>query len=209
MSSNNANQATETDKTAEADKTAETEGTASTPDTEPQAESVTEPAAEPKASRGIFRPGVLVPALLVVLLLAGAGYLGFRLLEASAAESARTDALAAGQRYAIDLTTYEHTNLQGNFAAVAANSTEKFAGQYKQVSESLTALIQQYQATSKGTVVKAGIAEADEERAVVVLFVDQVVTNTNNAEPRSDRNRMQMTLMRSGDRWLIDDVQLM
>lgn len=42
-----------------------------------------------------------------------------------------------------------------------------------------------------------------------MLFVDQVVTNTNNAEPRADRNRMQMTLMRPDDRWLIDEVQLM
>lgn len=155
------------------------------------------------------RPGVLVPALLIVLLLVSTTYLGVQLHSANALTDARSSASDAGKQYALDLTTYDFRDLNGNFNAVTQNSTEKFGKQYKQVSDSLSSLIQQYQATSKGTLVKQGVVEADEDRVVLAMFVDQAITNTNSPQPRVDRNRMQMTLVRTGDRWLLDDLQLL
>lgn len=159
------------------------------------------------------RPRVAVSVLVVVALLATTGFLGLRLHRETTARENRDEALSAGRSYALALTSYDFHDLNGNSAAVARNSSPRFAQQYKQVSDSLTKLIQQYQATSKGTVVDRGIAHvdgsgADANRAVLTLFVDQAITNTNNPQPRVDRNRMRMTLVRSGDRWLLDDVQL-
>lgn len=154
------------------------------------------------------RPRVLVSVLVVALLFATIGFLGIRLNQETTARTNRDEALAAGKTYALALTSYDFHNLNGNFGAVAQNSSPRFAAQYKQVSDSLTKLIQQYQATSKGTVVNQGVASADDQRVVLTLFVDQAVTNTNNPQPRVDRNRMRMTLVHSGERWLVDDVQL-
>lgn len=154
------------------------------------------------------RPRVAVSVLVVVALLATTGFLGLRLHRETTARENRDEALSACRSYALALTSYDFHDLNGNSAAVARNSSPRFAQQYKQVSDSLTKLIQQYQATSKGTVVDRGIAHVDANRAVLTLFVDQAITNTNNPQPRVDRNRMRMTLVRSGDRWLLDDVQL-
>ena len=159
------------------------------------------------------RPAVLVSSALVLLLAVSTAYLGFRVAEQNGAESDRAEQVAAGEQHALALTSYDFKNLQGNFGAVTENSTDRFGEQYKQVSDSLTKLIEQYQATSRGNVVEAGVISSDDQKAVLSLFVDQSVTNTNSPQPRVDRNRMKMTLVHSvdrhgDDRWLLDDVQL-
>lgn len=157
------------------------------------------------------RPRALTIALtlVIVVLLALSGFLGWRFLERRQADSARAAAVDAGTRYATDLASYDFTNLAGNFTTVTANSTEKFAQQYKQVSDNLTQLIVQMKATSKGAVTQLGVVESDADHAVLILFLDQTITNTNSPQPRVDRNRMRLNLVRNGDRWLIDDVQLL
>lgn len=155
------------------------------------------------------RPGVLIPVVLGVVLLAVIGYLGVQVHRHTAADSARTTALESARRYAIDLSTYDYNRLDANFAAVTANARGAFAQQYEQVSAGLTELIKQNQAVSEATVLSSGIVLADENRAVVALFVDQQITNRNNPQPRIDRNRMQMTLVHENGRWLIDGIELL
>ncbi len=154
------------------------------------------------------RPPVLATTLVILLLAAGLAYTATQLWQRAAQDSARASAIASAREYALALTTYDHRNLEGNFRTVTDNSSPGFARQYKQVSDGLTQLIQQYQATSRGNVLNQGVVEAGEDRAVLVLFVDQSITNTNNLQPRVDRTRMQMTLTRPDDRWLIEDVRL-
>ncbi|MEU6132882.1 VirB8/TrbF family protein [Saccharopolyspora sp. NPDC047091] len=156
------------------------------------------------------RPGgaAIAGTLVVLLLLGGLAFTGWRWHQRSTEDAARAEALAAGREYALSLTTYDHQDLAGNFDRVARHSSPAFARQYQEVSAGLTQLIQQYQATSKGEVLHAGVAESSPDRAVLLLFVDQSITNTNSPEPRVDRTRMRLTLVHPGDQWLIDDVQL-
>lgn len=146
--------------------------------------------------------------VLVVALAAVAGYFGWQYFDRVNVTKAQATALAAARTYASDLSTYDYRSLDRNFTKVTANSTGDFAQQYKKVSQNLTKLIQQYHATSKGTVVRAGVSEGTADRVVVVLFVDQQITNTNSPQARVDRNRMQMVLVKSNGRWLISDVAL-
>ncbi|MER7083222.1 Mce-associated membrane protein [Saccharopolyspora kobensis] len=159
--------------------------------------------------RRIRRPKVLLAIALLVAVLAVLGTFGIQLHQARAVEDARRTALEAARTYAADLSTYDFTSLNRNFAAITANSHGQFAEQYREISASLTELIRQNRAVSKGSVLSAGIAEADLQRAVVTLFVDQEITNVNNPQPRIDRNRMQMTLLRVEERWLIEDIKLL
>ncbi|RKT87943.1 Mce-associated membrane protein [Saccharopolyspora antimicrobica] len=167
---------------------------------------MTDTSGEPKRFR---RPKVLLAIALLVATLAVLGTFGVQLQQARAVEDARRTALEAARTYASDLSTYDFTSLDRNFAAITANSHGQFAEQYREISDSLTELIRQNRAVSKGSVLSAGIAEADLQRAVVTLFVDQEITNVNNPQPRIDRNRMQMTLLRIEERWLIEDIKLL
>lgn len=161
------------------------------------------------AARALLRPRRILAALLVLAVLGGLGFAASEFFTQRAEKHARSEALAAAKRYAVDLSSYDYQDLNGNFQAVERNSTGAFGKQYRQVSTNLTDLIKQHQATSEGKVVRAGVAEASGDRAVVVLFVDQTISNTNTEQPRVDRNRMEMTLLHQEDRWLVDNVTLL
>ncbi|GAB3502481.1 hypothetical protein GCM10027521_56700 [Amycolatopsis cihanbeyliensis] len=182
---------------------------------EPTAEEAAEEAAseEPEPARRtrrrLPRPRLLLAVLTLAALLGGLTYAGVQYFSLRADQAARAAALDAASRFATDLSSYDFSDLEGNFSGVTENATGRFAEQYRQVGANLTELIQQHEAVSTGSVLTAGVAEADSKHAVVVLFVDQEITNTNSPKPRIDRNRMRMALVHQEGRWLVDDVSLL
>lgn len=155
------------------------------------------------------RPRVLLAVLLIAVVLGGVVFVAVQYLSLRSAEAARAEALGAATEFATNLSSYDFNDLEGNFSGVTENATGRFAEQYSQVGANLTELIKQHKAVSEGTVLAAGAVEAEDDHAVVLLFVDQTITNTNSPQPRVDRNRMRMTLVRQDGRWLVDDVKLL
>ncbi|AQA24192.1 hypothetical protein BTZ20_1234 [Rhodococcus sp. MTM3W5.2] len=174
-----------------------------------------EPAVEPDAEnvrqekgRRLTRRALAAIAAGVVLL----GLLGwgsYTIWADHQQEQARTEALDAGRRFATDLATYSFENLDNNLSVVRGNSVGEFAGQYTQVASNLKDMIVQYKATSSAEIIAAGLAETGRDSAEVVVFLDQTVTNSNSQEPRVDRNRMQLSLVRDGGEWKLANVQLL
>ncbi|MFC4945936.1 hypothetical protein [Pseudonocardia sp. GCM10023141] len=155
------------------------------------------------------RPHVLavVAGFLVLAVVAGLALFNWR--QESALTGARSAALDAGKRYALDLSTYDYRKIDDNFTLVSQNSSAAFAKQYKEVSDQLSGIIKQYQGVSEGTVVDAGVASGDTSRVDVVLFVDQKITNTQAKDPRVDRSRMKMSLVSDAGTWKIDSLTLL
>jgi Mce-associated membrane protein len=77
-----------------------------------------------------------------------------------------------------------------------------------QSSAGLRSTLVQYHATSKATVIGAGLQSATTDRAVVLVFLDQIIANSQQAAPTTDRSRVLLTLVHSNGRWLINDVKL-
>lgn len=119
-----------------------------------------------------------------------------------AAESARQDAILLAE----DLATYDYRDLGGNFRHVAARATGRFAGQLRTLNEELGPELQQTRAVATATAKVAGVVRADAENAVVAVFVDQTVTNSRTPEPRTERSRMELTLVREGGVWRLDQA---
>ena len=46
------------------------------------------------------------------------------------------------------------------------------------------------------------------DTAIVLVFLDQEITNVTVPDGRVDSSRMVVTVVRDGDRWLLDDAQL-
>lgn len=159
--------------------------------------------------RLLGRRRVLLPLLLICVLLAGVALLGIAWYRDNALHEARSSAVASAREYAVALTTYDYQTLRGDFTKVSSNATGAFAKEYKQVSSNLTKLIKRNKAVSEGNVTAAGLVSGNTDRAVVLLFVDQTITNSKISKPRIDRNRMRMTLLRENERWLIDNVELL
>lgn len=156
-----------------------------------------------------WRPRPAALALVVALLLVAAAgvFAWMKINELQARAAAPEQARQAAMRFAADLGTYDYRDPAGNFRLVAEQSTNNFSGQLQQITEAMTPLLQQTKATSKGSVAAAGVVSADEQKAVVVLFLDQTIENTNTEQPRVDRSRMQLTLLNDGGGWQLEHVE--
>lgn len=123
--------------------------------------------------------------------------------------SARTSALGAAKGYAVDLASYNYQHLDQDFGKVLAESTPTFKQNFSQSSEALKSTLTRYKASATAKVVAEGLVSATASRAVALVFLDQTVDNTIQKNKPTTESRVEITLLRSGGRWLIDQVSLL
>jgi Mce-associated membrane protein len=161
--------------------------------------------------RALLRPGRFTVAVVILLLVVTAGYLGVRVVSLSRAANGlvqqRATVLATARRDAADLSGYDYRDLGANVRTVTAESTQRFAQQYRAASQNLADALTAQHAVSTGTVVGAGIeSDQPDGPSVVVVLVDQTVTNTASPTPAPQHNRLRLSLVESGGRWLLDQL---
>ncbi|HEY4021517.1 MAG TPA: hypothetical protein VGM75_22700, partial [Pseudonocardiaceae bacterium] len=140
---------------------------------------------------------VTVLAALLVLVAAAGTYFGLRyratneaLATERAQDAARSAALDAGARYAVDLSSYDYRNLDKSFAAITANSTDAFAQQYQRFSSGLRGALVSEKSVATGTVLNEAVESANPTRVMLLVFVDQTVSNASTSTPQVNHNRM-------------------
>lgn len=124
-------------------------------------------------------------------------------------DNARSGALAAARTYAVDLAGYDYRHLAQDFGVVLAHSTPSFRKTFSQSSSALAPTLTKYHATAKAKVVAAGVVSATTSQVVVLVLVDQTVTNSTQRSPTVDRSQLEITLDPSGTGWLINQVTLL
>jgi Mce-associated membrane protein len=161
--------------------------------------------------RVVVALGIVAVALAVALLLALLQVSDRNALVSNqnALDSARTADLAAASTYSVDLAAYDYRHLDQDFGVVLAHSTPSFKRTFTQSSDTLKATLVKYHATAHANVVAAGVVSATTSRAVVLVFLDQTVTNSTQKQPTTDRSQVEITLVLSGRTWLIDQVTLL
>lgn len=164
-------------------------------------------AASHPGSRRLF-PLVLVAGLILLAALVAAATFGLLLKGKSDVEDARAEALDTARSYAVTLMSYDHTDPQGNIDQVLAGATGEFKEQYTEAAPALKELMTRSKASAVGTVREVGVKTATEDRAEVMLFVDQALTE-NGKQPRTNPNRMLLTLERVDGRWLVSVFELL
>jgi Mce-associated membrane protein len=55
--------------------------------------------------------------------------------------------------------------------------------------------------------VASGIVRSGEDRVQVLVFVNRPTINAKTTEPTIFRDQVRMTMVKSGDDWLVDDMQ--
>ena len=115
-------------------------------------------------------------------------------------------AVTAAKSYAVEFGSYDYRHLDADFAKVAAHLTPQFKTSYIASSSKLKPAIEQVQGVAVGTVRAAGLVSATDTTALVAVFLDQKVTTSQSSTPRIDRNRLLVSLVKSGDSWLISKL---
>lgn len=189
----------------------------------PPAAVPTPPAADPAAAptpaavvderRGIVvgRAVAVVAAVVAAVMVAGLVVLGLKVHSNATMASLRSSAVKAGSADGVLLSSYDYRNLTGPgtpWARLEANATPSFRQNFLSTSGTLSKLLTQYNATATGKVITAGLVSATRSRAEVALFIDQTVNNTVQKSSSTQPLRSQVLLVRSGDRWLINDLQV-
>lgn len=157
--------------------------------------------------RRYLRRSVL-PALLVAAL-AVSGFLGWRQWQDHQLKVAGEQAQQAAIAYAQVLTSIDSNKVDENFRQVLDGATGEFKDMYTQSSVKLRQLLIDNKATAHGVVVDSAIQSESADRVVVLLFIDQTVTNTAAPDPRVDRSRIKMTMEKVDGRWRASKVQLL
>lgn len=151
-----------------------------------------------------------VVAVIAILASALAGIATQKVSHRRALDDARANATAAATSSVATLLSYDYRHLRRDFRRAKALLTPRFAREYdKSTAKTVEPLATENRATSTAGVTSAATVTNSVDRAVVLVFVSQVVTNANLAQPRVDSSRMNVTMVRSGDRWLIDGLLLM
>ncbi|MEU6879122.1 hypothetical protein [Streptomyces sp. NPDC046712] len=171
---------------------------------------------DPKpTARTAGRPGRLgaVLAVLVVLGVVATAMLGWRYREAERTAQARAAALTAAHKAAPAVLSYDYRHLDRDFAAARAHLTDPFLDQYAKTTQTVVApTAKQYRGVVKATVAKppgddaapaASVVSASPDRAVILLFMNQLTTSTQVTTPRLDLNRVRMTLISTPQGWKV------
>ncbi|MCH9642028.1 MAG: Mce protein [Actinomycetia bacterium] len=162
------------------------------------------------ATRRRRSPSLLqwIAAVVLVAVLAFAGYAGWQLYQHHQVDVAAEQALAAADEFALTLTTINPNAIDANITEVLDGSTGEFKNLYQQSSDQLRQVLIDNEAAAQGVVIDSAVKSATKNRVEVVLFIDQVVANSTAPEPQLDRSRVVMTMEKVGDRWLAAKVDL-
>ena len=103
--------------------------------------------------------------------------------------------------------SYDYRSLDDDQAEAAAYMTDDFEKEY----ESLFAVIRENAPETKTVisteVVGSSIVRSGDDRVQVFLFINTPTTNVQVTEPEVYKNQVTVTMQKSGDEWLVDDLE--
>lgn len=150
----------------------------------------------------------LLPLLLAASLAVN-GFLGWQQWQQHRVKEAGRQAQQAAIAYAQVLTSIDSNKVDENFRQVLDGATGEFKDMYTQSSVQLRQLLIDNKATAHGVVVDSAIQSESTNKVVVLVFIDQTVTNSQAPDPRIDRSRIKMTMELVDGRWRASKVQLL
>jgi DNA-binding helix-hairpin-helix protein with protein kinase domain len=167
-------------------------------------------AAAPGKAAATRRSGPLLAALVtpILALVAGAGLLGWQVWQQNQLSKQRDEVQRSAVSFAHILTSIDSNNVDETFRQVLNGATGEFKDMYSQSSAELRQMLLENKAHATSVVVDSAVQSASKDKAVVLLFIDQTVTNTKVPEPRLDRSRMKMTLEVVDGSWRASKVEL-
>lgn len=164
-------------------------------------------------SRSRLGRGRTAVALVIVLLALAAVVASWQWKQALAQgndlESTREQVLHAAESNAVLMSSYDHRDFDGYTKAVKDLATGEFADRFAAREKDLRTVVNQSEAQVEATVVDAAVQSASDDEAVVLLFVDQTLKGAGTDDESTSQMRMRMTLVRSGDRWLVSKLGLL
>jgi Mce-associated membrane protein len=165
--------------------------------------------AEPGRHRGQMRR-LLVPIALVVVLLASAGlatwvYLSMYRPDLQTNAQEARDVVQAAKDGTIAVLSYAPETVDQDFANAKSRLTGDFLRYYTQFTQDIVGpAVKQKAVKTSAAVVQSALSRLEPTSAEVVLFVNQSTKSKENPDGAFAASSVRVTLVKAGDRWLID-----
>ncbi|WKG10088.1 h domain protein [Nocardia sp. PE-7] len=149
--------------------------------------------------------GALAAAGLIAALVLGVS--GYHLWQQDKTEQARADAMTTASRTVSAMFTYEPATVDTELPRAADNLTESFRAEYLTlIQQAIAPGAKEKQLTVKATTQAEGIVSADPEKAVVLLYLNQLTTSKDSPEGTTSGSRVRVSLDKADNRWLVAQV---
>lgn len=146
--------------------------------------------------------GVVVAAAAVI-----GGVNGYRYWDDRQAEQARKDAVATAGRTVEAMFTYSPQTVDTDLRKSADNLTGDFREDYLTlIDKQIAPGAKEKQLTVTATTQAGGVVSADRSKAVVLLFLNQVMTSKDTPQGTTTGSRVRVTLAKTDSRWLVEAV---
>jgi Mce-associated membrane protein len=205
--------AKESEQAAEAtEATAATEETEATADEAEGEESTDAPAvteatkARKEIDKGRLVAYAVLPALALILAVVG-GWLKFIDSSASDADNARTESVQAAKDSTIALLSYQPTTVEQQLTDARKLLTGEFLTSYTSLTDTVVIPgAKEKQISAVAAVPASASVSADQEHAVVLVFVNQTVVVGQDA-PTSTASSVRLTMDKVDGKWLISKFE--
>jgi Mce-associated membrane protein len=147
-------------------------------------------------------------AVVIIAVVAGAGYEGWLLFQQHQTDVAAAQARDAAQKYAVTLTSTDPNAVDQNFTDILNGATGDFKDQYTKASSLLRKALIENKVATQGSVLDSAVKSANPHTVEVLLFVQQSVSNSSNPEGGVEVNAITITMEKVAGRWLASKVVL-
>jgi Mce-associated membrane protein len=170
-----------------------------------------DPAPAPAAvSPGVRRRRTLVAATVGLLLgsavAAGSVYWWLFRPDQLTGEGAQQRVVTAAKEGTEAALSYSPENLDNDLATAKSHMTGKFLDYYSDFTKNVvTPAAKEKGVKTEANVARAAVSEMHPDTAEVLVFVNQVTTSKSRPTPALATSTVLVTMVKSGDRWLISE----
>ncbi|HEV7725324.1 MAG TPA: hypothetical protein VGO74_00205 [Modestobacter sp.] len=159
------------------------------------------------ARRGLALPLVPTLAVLLVLLLAGCGYLwAARPGESAVRTDAYVDALQAARAGIVDVASFDYVTLDDDIEQIRRVTTGDLQQESVDQLDQRRQQITDSEAVVNTEVVGAAVGAADEDSATVFAVIQSTQQSNASEQAQVQRYRIEVDLTRVGGRWLLSGI---
>ncbi|WP_230592550.1 hypothetical protein [Rhodococcoides fascians] len=183
------------------------ESTEDAPDVDDIAVDKDESNDEPRRPLRLRRSLIGVAVLGVVALGASSALLLHQHQKLAAAQDLQQRYLQVARQSVLDLTTISASTVDDDVARVLERSTGTFRDQFGERADDFVSVVQQADVQATGSITEAGIENADDRTASVLVAATSSVTNSSGAQEEPRVWRLRVTLDNAGESILVSDVE--
>jgi Mce-associated membrane protein len=152
----------------------------------------------------------MIAGLVLVLALGGlSGWLGFRAYESHQADEQRKLFLQVGRQGALNLTSINFQNAEGDVQRILDSATGTFYDDFQKRAQPFIDVVKQAQSKSVGTIAEAGLVpeSVSENEAEVLVAVTVKTSNAGAPEQEPRAWRMRISVQKVGDEAKVSNVE--